>query len=516
MNARYQENISRIFKFVLPLFVLLFIQVAANAQTYSQEEQNCFDQTQGQVAWAKGGSKQWDEQNIRRLCKGTTWASRTIDCFQTKIRNDVGWEQAIKECQPSAFPSPGPKTSQSSSPSTAIDLSGTWIMYNSTNGEPFDKPATITQTGSDVTTDNGYGARGTSALVGNQIKTSDGKNGLVSADGNRIDWQDYKVHWVRIDLSGTWKGYYGNGSAAPKPATITQNGISLSIDNGEGSVSRGSMSGNTIKATNWNVTGTLTENGTKISWSNNTTWIKQTPPAKQPVVSDTTNPAKQPVFPDTTNWQIYRPPVNTPDPSGGTANDKTLGSQLVGTWTAYDNIGRAYVNPCRIYYDGSKLMIDNGLGSKSELLVSTGLVKATGWGNNLGTWGGNIIDWTNGTNSERDSAYQIGTTSNLIWVKNNGEKKTGEITTDTKIPDFTGSWIAYSEKNVKEEYIRITQHLYKIKYTELSGRTGIADIIGASVLTTIPLFKDIPIRTATVSADGKKITWENGKYWIKE
>ena len=77
-----------------------------------------------------------------------------------------------------------------------------------------------------------------------------------------------------FDLNGTWTGYFGDGTTAPKPGTITQSGTTLTIDNGEGSKSRGNLSGSKVTASDWGMTGTLSENGTKISWSNNTTWKK--------------------------------------------------------------------------------------------------------------------------------------------------------------------------------------------------------------------------------------------------
>lgn len=40
---------------VLSLFALIFFQ-SANAQSYTQNEQNCFNLVQGNVAWDKAGN----------------------------------------------------------------------------------------------------------------------------------------------------------------------------------------------------------------------------------------------------------------------------------------------------------------------------------------------------------------------------------------------------------------------------------------------------------------------------
>ena len=103
MNAINQKTISiSIFKLVLPLFVILFIQIIANAQTYTQAEQNCFDMVQGKVAWDKAGnSKTWIESNVRALCKGTTNPAATVACFKNIVSINGDYGRGIREC-PSA------------------------------------------------------------------------------------------------------------------------------------------------------------------------------------------------------------------------------------------------------------------------------------------------------------------------------------------------------------------------------------------------------------------------------
>src|SRR5690242_267994 len=104
MNAISQKSISiSLFKLVLPLLVLLFIQAAANAQSYTPEEQNCYSLVQGKVAYDQAGSKTWNEANVRNLCQGTTNATQTIKCFSTKISAGVAWNMASSACSPSAL-----------------------------------------------------------------------------------------------------------------------------------------------------------------------------------------------------------------------------------------------------------------------------------------------------------------------------------------------------------------------------------------------------------------------------
>ncbi|HQU86710.1 MAG TPA: hypothetical protein PKY59_26495 [Pyrinomonadaceae bacterium] len=99
MNAVNRKTISiGLLKFALSLLVLVFIQIAANAQSYTQEEQNCFDQVQNKVAYDQLGTKTWNPVNVRKLCKGTTDAAATISCFKNIISSFNDWNRGITEC----------------------------------------------------------------------------------------------------------------------------------------------------------------------------------------------------------------------------------------------------------------------------------------------------------------------------------------------------------------------------------------------------------------------------------
>jgi hypothetical protein len=98
MNAINQKTVSTsIFRLVLLLFVMLLMQAAANAQSYTPEEQNCYDLVQNKVAWDTGGSKSWNEANVRNLCRGATSATARVGCFQTWMPS-LGWSQATQKC----------------------------------------------------------------------------------------------------------------------------------------------------------------------------------------------------------------------------------------------------------------------------------------------------------------------------------------------------------------------------------------------------------------------------------
>jgi|CXWL01.1.fsa_nt_gi hypothetical protein len=74
-------------------------------------------------------------------------------------------------------------------------LEGMWVMYND-KGVKFDNAAKISQSGVNLSINNGYGAISTAVLNGNTFTTSDGLIGTVSADGRRINWNINYV-WVK-------------------------------------------------------------------------------------------------------------------------------------------------------------------------------------------------------------------------------------------------------------------------------------------------------------------------------
>jgi hypothetical protein len=77
------------------------------------------------------------------------------------------------------------------------------------------------------------------------------------------------------DLNGQWTYYAADGTPFRNAAVIAQTGANLRFDNGDGSGSQGDVKGTVINAWGWHLTGTLTEDGRTINWSNGTKWVKQ-------------------------------------------------------------------------------------------------------------------------------------------------------------------------------------------------------------------------------------------------
>ena len=87
-------------KVVLPVLVMLIVQAGAHAQSYTREEQYCYDLVQGKVAWNASGNVKWAEQNARSLCKGTTNPKKTVQCFHASIVDGQTWQQGVAACRP--------------------------------------------------------------------------------------------------------------------------------------------------------------------------------------------------------------------------------------------------------------------------------------------------------------------------------------------------------------------------------------------------------------------------------
>ncbi|MBS1795848.1 MAG: hypothetical protein JSS81_18480 [Acidobacteria bacterium] len=160
-------------------------------------------------------------------------------------------------------------------------LEGQWEMYNDTNVK-FDKLAKIAQSGNNLSINNGYGANSTGVLNGNTLTTSDGLTGTVSPDGTRITWsigytwvkQGVKTAPAGLDLNGNWAMYEGDGKKYEKNAVITQSGASVTLDNGYGSRTTINLNGYSLAATEWGLTGKISDDSGRIDWSNGFYWIK--------------------------------------------------------------------------------------------------------------------------------------------------------------------------------------------------------------------------------------------------
>jgi hypothetical protein len=83
------------------------------------------------------------------------------------------------------------------------------------------------------------------------------------------------------NLTGTWIGYYEDGSKSPYVWSIQQTGSTLSIKNvgGETAKSRGRIEGDKVVAQDFATqNGTLSADGTRITWTDGVVWKRSKSP----------------------------------------------------------------------------------------------------------------------------------------------------------------------------------------------------------------------------------------------
>jgi hypothetical protein len=160
-------------------------------------------------------------------------------------------------------------------------LNGVWNgYYEDGSKSPF--VWQIGQIGTTFQIENvgGKTAKSKGRIDGNKIVAQDfaTQNGTVSADSSRITWSD-RVVWVKeVDISGTWIGYYEDGSKSPYVWSIRQTGSTLSIENvgGQAAKSSGRIEGNKVLAQDFATkNGTLSADSVRITWSDGVVWEKQ-------------------------------------------------------------------------------------------------------------------------------------------------------------------------------------------------------------------------------------------------
>jgi hypothetical protein len=83
---------------VLMCCTCLALPVAVLAQAVTALEQQCYDAVQGKVAWNRSGGRQWQEPNLRNLCRGTVDPSATVACFQAEVQKGYDWTVGIVSC----------------------------------------------------------------------------------------------------------------------------------------------------------------------------------------------------------------------------------------------------------------------------------------------------------------------------------------------------------------------------------------------------------------------------------
>lgn len=104
--------------------------------------------------------------------------------------------------------------------------------------------------------------------------------GTLSNDGQQINWSN-GTFWARCpsggggspNLNGNW---YPNGNRALQ-CSIQQHRGNLTLQNETGQRATGSIKGKRQVTTNWSgtkITGTVSQDGNRIDWSNGTYWIR--------------------------------------------------------------------------------------------------------------------------------------------------------------------------------------------------------------------------------------------------
>jgi hypothetical protein len=158
---------------------------------------------------------------------------------------------------------------------SAADLDGRWYH----DGKP--TRILVAPDGRSVTIVNelGQSSDGYAADPRNLAIPSLGITGRVSKDGQRISWTN-GTEWRRdssmpgpiptVDISGRW---FRNGQ--PTRIEVGADGRNFTITNEWGLPGTGYINRNgELKVTSWRVTGQLSNNGQRISWSNGTVWTR--------------------------------------------------------------------------------------------------------------------------------------------------------------------------------------------------------------------------------------------------
>ena len=93
MKPSYISVKSSLLVVSLAVFGSLSISPAAYA---TDHETQCFNDVQGKIPWTDG-KLNWDDENVKQLCKGTTKPSEPGKCFQAVNSGQVEWGKGSKD-----------------------------------------------------------------------------------------------------------------------------------------------------------------------------------------------------------------------------------------------------------------------------------------------------------------------------------------------------------------------------------------------------------------------------------
>lgn len=259
-----------ILKFILPIFVVLIFQLSANSQTYTQNEQDCYNMVQGKVVYSKAVQKKWAEGDVRYLCRGTTFPARTVDCFNLRMLNYGDPIRGVRECTASAL------NNQVIDPAKDYKQNEQ-DCHNLVQGKvAYDKAGNKTWSEGNV--------RRLCKNTTSPVRTVDCFNLRIA---NYNDWKR-GLDECSGELNGKWIVYGDDGKLTSGRFEIVGLG-SVDILTAAGQPAlRGQRSGNNINSSFKDyfgnvlpLTGVISNTGTRIEWSNKTIWIKDDgkPPA---------------------------------------------------------------------------------------------------------------------------------------------------------------------------------------------------------------------------------------------
>lgn len=386
-------------------------------------------------------------------------------------------------------------------------LIGTWIIYRPDGSVDRSYKAKIfVINGSPVFSiagDRVYFQLKGNKLTANKVNLY--MKGTVNSTYTKIYWADKSV-WVKEggssgsnanrrtstsksvkSINGNWTGYNSNGTKSAYVWQIRQSGRVIYMKNigtNQKLESRGVITENRIAADSFDASGTISSNGTRISWTNGTYWIKQSP---------------------------TRSSSSTSNRNRSSSNNRNSGSNrsvknIAGNWTGYDTRGRKSAYIWKIVQSGGGVFIKN-IGT-SQKLESRGSVR----GNQISTVefkvsgtlsaDGNKISWANGT----------------YWVRNSSIRSSNRNNTSkppaSRIKNVTGNWAGYFKDGRKSAYVwKISQNGSTLSIKEIGTSQNLVSrgrISGDQVFAT-----DFKTK-GKLSADGRAIYWSDGVIWRKQ
>jgi hypothetical protein len=84
MTSKFLVKILSTLTFIFGLYFSQSVMATEN-------ETACKEHIQNKIAWNYDGQKQWESENIERLCRGTDTPNEPGECFNKAMQNHVEW-----------------------------------------------------------------------------------------------------------------------------------------------------------------------------------------------------------------------------------------------------------------------------------------------------------------------------------------------------------------------------------------------------------------------------------------